>query len=67
MQNKPPEELQQLVGAINDNRRLCHELTESFNSSQPSWQNPASPEGIRTWIDRTAPSAAQETRRATTR
>lgn len=58
MLGPPSDELQELIGAMSRNRRLCDEFTDNFNRPEAQWENLGSPERIRAWIDRTATMAA---------
>lgn len=52
MMDPPTEELQMLFGAMSKNQALCDEFTENFNRPERQWDNLASPERIRLWIER---------------
>lgn len=60
MMTPPSQEIQMLLGAMSHNKALCDEFTENFNWPERQWDNLASPERIRAWLERSAmPQAAE--------
>ena len=54
MLGPPSEAMQQFIGAMSQNKRLCDEFTENFNQPEAQWENLSSPEHILAWIGRSA-------------
>ena len=51
---KPPSEsLGMLIGTMSQNKKLCDEFTENFNYPEIQWDRIATPQRIRSWIERT--------------
>lgn len=60
MMPPPSQEIQMLLGAMSQNKALCDEFTENFNWPERQWDNLASPERIRAWVERSAMAQAAE-------
>jgi len=51
---KPPSEsLGMLIATMSQNKKLCDEFTENFNYPEIQWDRIATPQRIRSWIERT--------------
>ena len=55
----PSEELQMLIGAMSQNRKLCDEFTQNFNAPEAQWDRLSSGPRIRDWIESTSKMAAE--------
>ena len=53
----PSEALQMLIGAMSQNKALCDEFTENFNTPERQWDNLGSPARIEAWIERATANA----------
>ena len=42
-----------LIGTMSQNKKLCDEFTENFNYPEIQWDRIATPQRIRSWIERT--------------
>lgn len=59
MMGPPSEELQMLIGAMSQNRKLCDEFTQNFNAPEAQWDRLSSGPRIRDWIESTSKMAAE--------
>ena len=52
MLRPPSESLGMLIGTMSRNKKLCDEFTENFNFPEIQWDRIATPQRIRSWIER---------------
>jgi 2-polyprenyl-6-methoxyphenol hydroxylase-like FAD-dependent oxidoreductase len=57
MLQPPSPEMQQLIGAMSQDRALCDEFTDNFNRPEAQWNRLASGERILDWIRSPRPAA----------
>jgi 2-polyprenyl-6-methoxyphenol hydroxylase-like FAD-dependent oxidoreductase len=53
MLQPPSEALGMLIGAMSQNKNLCDEFTENFNTPEVQWDRVATPARIQSWIAHT--------------
>jgi hypothetical protein len=58
MLQPPGAEMQQLIGAMSQDRALCDEFTDNFNRPEAQWNRLASGARILSWIDERRPAVA---------
>lgn len=46
----PSADLQQLIGAMSQDRGMCDEFTDNFNRPEAQWDRLASPQRMRAWV-----------------
>ena len=46
----PSPELQQVIGAMSQDRAMCDEFTDNFNRPEAQWDRLASPQRMRAWL-----------------
>lgn len=46
----PSSELQQVIGAMSQDRAMCDEFTDNFNRPEAQWDRLASPQRMRAWL-----------------
>lgn len=56
----PSPDLQQVIGAMSQDRAMCDEFTDNFNRPEAQWNRLASPQRMRAWLAERAAAAVPE-------